>query len=508
MFILALVWLYLFIAELVKGLSQFQETLIYIIWGLFILEFLIKLIVAPRKIQFLKQNWITIIALVIPAFRMLRIFNALRILRTVRVINSTRVIRAITSGKRFFSALNEAQGPRPNPEMDVGILLAYTKQGDKDAMLAFAEQLTQDVKEELEKSTGLKWNFDVAEDFRLESDSSRSPSEFLDRASTSMAEGPYDLVTVITDVGLMSRRNNLVAALSSTVTRVIVISTRRLISTGKNQASLDLTDGTVRKNTAALYLRQAGHILGLKAAPSPAGSRIMGAKSFQRDLRNIPSFSERERKKLKQKAKKAPDRELQNGNNLETFIFHLLMTFRHPGKFFQPLLKNKALFLPLSLPGLATAAVAPSIILVFSSEIWDVGLGLTNGTAAFFAVISIMLASFYLVRVQSLFLPRKEKRIITEHLAVANSVIYFSIFLACIGLFLLVAVMALILMLYVFPPDLMQTWPTLNRPEVTLEDQLRIAVFISTIGVTTGALAGGLESRKIIQHLALFRNKV
>jgi len=116
-----------------------------------------------------------------------------------------------------------------------------------------------------------------------------------------------------------------------------------------------------------------------------------------------------------------------------------------------------------------------------------------------------MLASFYLVRVQSLFLPRKEKRVLTEHLAVANSVIYFSIFLACIGLFLMVGVMTMVILIYVFPEDLMQTWPTLNIEEILLVDKIRMSVFISTIGVTTGALAGGLESRAVIQRLALFR---
>ena len=58
--------------------------------------------------------------------------------------------------------------------------------------------------------------------------------------------------------------------------------------------------------------------------------------------------------------------------------------------------------------------------------------------------------------------------------------------------------------LYIFPEDLMQTWPTLDRPRIGLADQLRLASFISTIGVTTGALAGGFESRAVIQHLALF----
>ena len=507
MFLLALVWLYLFIAEFVKGLSSLQEILIYIIWGLFIFEFLLKVILAPRKWRYIKDNWITVVALLIPALRVLRILNALRILQSVRVINSTKIIRAITSGKRFFTALQDAQGPQPEPEMEVGVLIAYSRLENKELLTAYANQLVKDVEVELKESTGINWFFDIVDTTRLKSDSSIYPSAFLDSASLRMAEGPYDLVTVITDVGIMSRRNNLEAALSSSVTRIVVLSTRKLTSTGRNKPRRDLSDSQTRFNSARVLLHQMGHILGLEHT-SPAESRIMSNKSFTEELQKIPSFTTKEKERLKKNAKKAPDRELQHANDLETFIFHILMTFRHLKTFFKPLLKCIALLLPLSLPGLATAAVAPAIILIFTAEIWDVGLGMSNGTAYFFAIISIMLASFYLVRVQSLFLPRKEKRILTEHLAVANSVIYVSIFLACIGLFLLVGILMMIIEIYVFPPDLMQTWPTLNKPEILLEDKIRLAVFISTMGVTTGALAGGLESRTLIQHLALFRSEV
>ena len=62
MFLLALVWLYLFAKEMISGLSSFEDRLILIIWIVFIAEYLIKLIVAPRKMEFVKDNWITLIA--------------------------------------------------------------------------------------------------------------------------------------------------------------------------------------------------------------------------------------------------------------------------------------------------------------------------------------------------------------------------------------------------------------------------------------------------------------
>ncbi|MFZ0490294.1 MAG: hypothetical protein WBV11_00320 [Salegentibacter sp.] len=506
MFLFALIWLYLFVKEMISGLGWLGGVLIYVIWGLFVIEYILKLILAPRRLRFIKHNWITLLALVVPALRIFRIFNALTVLGSVQVVTTTNIIRAVTSGKRFLSALKEAQGPAPVPEMDMGIVVAYSKPKNRDALLAYVKQLKADVKKELEISTGINWTLDITDEVLLENDQPRRPSDFLDTASQRMAEGPYDLVTVVTDVGLMSRKHMLMPGLSSPVTRVMVISTRKLTTTGKGKPNLSLSEENVRLNGAALLLRLIGQIFGLKKT-SPALNTIMGARDFDRELSEVPSFNDSERKKMKKRANRAPDRELKEGNWLESFVFHLLMSFRHPRQFFIPLIKNNALFLPLSLPSLATAAFAPALILLFTAEIWDVGFGMTNSTAITFAVVSVMLASFYLVRVQSLFLPRKEKRVLTEHLAVANSVIYCSIFLACIGLFLLVVGLMLLLEIYVFPPDLMQTWPTLEVSNISFVDELRLAVFISTIGVTTGALGGGLEKRTVIQHLALFRKR-
>lgn len=495
MFLLATVWLFLFVSELISGLSVLQERIVFFIWLTFILEFVVKLTLAPRRILFLKNNWITLIALGIPALRIFRMVRAISILNSVRVINSTKIIRAITSGKRFLSSLQEAQGPLPVAELDVGILIAVSRKENKESVLSFVKQLQVDVQEELDSSSGIPWNFDLTDDLFLENDRPRSPSEFLDAATQRMSEGPYDLVVVVTDVGLVSRKKNIVPGLSSSVTRTMVISLRKLSTTGKGRSNLLFTSETIRSRGAFLFLHLLAQVFHLGTTNLPTGGK------------KKPGFTSEQKKIMQKKASKLPDRELKEGTALESLIFHILMAFRHPKEVISPLFMNGSLFLPLSLPGLATAAVAPAIILVFTAEIWDVGLGMSNATATLFALVSIMLASFYLVNVQNLFLPKKEKRILTEHLAVANTVIYLSIFLACIGLFLLVGLLMIILEFYVFPPDLMQTWPTLKTGKIGFEEKLRLAVFISTVGVTTGALAGGLEKRTVIQHLALFRSK-
>jgi hypothetical protein len=156
------------------------------------------------------------------------------------------------------------------------------------------------------------------------------------------------------------------------------------------------------------------------------------------------------------------------------------------------------------MPGLATAAVAPTLLLVFTAEIWDAGLSMAPGVLWAYALGSIVAATLYLLLVQHLFFPAQEKRVITEHLAIVNVSIFLTVLLAMLGLFLMVTALMLILIVCVFPPGLIATWPTLGHPAVALSDKLRLAAFISTLGVTTGALAGGLESRTVIRNMAFF----
>lgn len=506
MFILSLVWLYLLIVDLVKGLGEIQNIILYIIWGIFILEYLFKLYLASDAWSYIKQNWITLVALIIPAFRVLRLLNAIRILRSATFISSTNVVRSLTSGRRFLTALKETGAPQPEPEMNIGILIEYSKKQAIEEVEQFARRLILDVKPKLENATGITWSFDITDPSLLATDNPRRPSDFLDDTSLRMVEGPYDMMLVITDVALATVMNRVDAGFTSTVARIAMISTRKLVTTGRKQPMYFLKDEAVRYNAATLLLHLVGTILGLSHSKK-GRSKIMSSFEFRADRNSLPDFTPAEVAELHQKKEQLPERELRGGSGLESFIFHLLMAFRHPKQLFRPLLRNKAILLPLSLPRLVTAAVSPSFILLFTAEIWDVGLHMQNSVIIVFALLSIMGASFYLVTIQSLFLPRKEKRILTEHLAVANTTIYLSIFIACIGLFLMVGSLMLFMELYVFPGDLIQTWPTLGKPVVSLGDLIGLAAFISTVGVTTGALAGGFESRAVIRQLALFERQ-
>ena len=109
MLVLALAWLGLLIWELTWGLSPLLETAGIVIWIIFILNFAIEFSLAPRKLNYLKSNWLTAVSLIVPALR------ALRILRIVRVLSATRglrLIKVIGSLNRGTRALGKSFGRR------------------------------------------------------------------------------------------------------------------------------------------------------------------------------------------------------------------------------------------------------------------------------------------------------------------------------------------------------------------------------------------------------------
>lgn len=501
MFLLAIVWLWLFIVELVYGLAPWQQKLILGIWTAFICEFLLKLYLAPRRFRYLLKNWIAAVALLVPAFRTVRLLRAIRVLRAARITSTTRLVRALTSGRRLYQEVKEAQGPPPDPEMDVGLLVMASPTADNARLERLGAAIATPVREEMEAASGLRWNFHTAAWRQLESDDGKRPADFLDEASMSMAEGPYDMIIVITDVMLVAHERQVQAGVASPTARIAVISTRQLVVTPRGEPARELDAPQVVVNGAALLLHLVGRIAGLERDRE---SPVMRRFEFRDNRRSLPRFNAAERETLAAISDGLPERELRGEATLASLVFHVLMALRHPAQTLKPLWRNKAPLLPLSLPGLATAAVAPSFLLVFTAEIWDVGLGMSNVVATAYAIFSILGATLFLLRVQSLFLPRKKRNVLTEHLAVANTTIFLSVLLACIGLFLMVAALMLVIEMWVFPADLMQTWPTLDQPTVAFADKLRLSAFIATIGVSTGALAGGLENRAMMRHLALF----
>ena len=102
MLLLSAVWLLVVLVELLHGQSELLEYFGTAIWIVFILEFLLRFTLAPEKMPFLKLNWLTVIALVVPALRLLRGFA---LLRAARGLRGVRLVRIVGTANRSMKAL-------------------------------------------------------------------------------------------------------------------------------------------------------------------------------------------------------------------------------------------------------------------------------------------------------------------------------------------------------------------------------------------------------------------
>jgi voltage-gated potassium channel len=105
--ILGFAWLALLLRELVWGLTAPMETAVLAIWGVFVVDFLLRFAIAPAKLTFLREHWVTAVSLLLPALRVLRIVRILRVFRALRL---ARVVTGLNRGMRALGAAMSRRG--------------------------------------------------------------------------------------------------------------------------------------------------------------------------------------------------------------------------------------------------------------------------------------------------------------------------------------------------------------------------------------------------------------
>lgn len=116
--VLAFAWLAIFVAEIVWGTGPLLTALGYVIWAVFIVEFVVGFSLAPAKAPYLASNWLKALSLVLPA---LRVFRAVRVLRLASTARGLRLLRMLSSINRGMNALGESMHRR-----GFGYVLALT----------------------------------------------------------------------------------------------------------------------------------------------------------------------------------------------------------------------------------------------------------------------------------------------------------------------------------------------------------------------------------------------
>ena len=380
------------------------------------------------------------------------------------------------------------------------VLVAVTPDGDLEDLGRLADGVLRDVISVLEPATHVKWRASRGEPHRLESNDSRQASDFLREALLRLVESPADMILVITDAALVSRADEIVPGLASPEARVAVLSTRKLLTAPFGEPVRSTTDESVRWNAGTLATHLVGHLLGL----SHEDEGVMAPFSFDPARRQIPNFGRRSQDRVAEAVVRFPEREVSSRGPWGKFRIHLTAAARHRRNVVGPALISWAPLLPLSLTGITTAAVTPTFVILFTDEFWWAGLHLNAWHVWSAALVAVLVATFLVPLSQRLFFPHREKRVVTEHVALVNTAILFSMFLMSLGLFVIVTLLVLLIEFWLFPQQFIVEWFSDRGFDVGPIDHLHIAMFVSALGTLTGALAGGFHGREIIHQPSLF----
>ena len=105
MLVLSALWSLLLIIEFTRGLSPWLQTLNDLIWGAFVLQFVVEFASAPEKRVYLRKRWVTALSLALPALRLLRLVRVLRVARLAGATRGIRLARLLGSMNRGMRVL-------------------------------------------------------------------------------------------------------------------------------------------------------------------------------------------------------------------------------------------------------------------------------------------------------------------------------------------------------------------------------------------------------------------
>ena len=85
------------------GLRRTLAALVWVLWGAFVVEFLVRLAIAPRPLAYLRRSWWQILLLAIPVLSFVRLLIVARLARMGRLVSSalrgTRSARSRLGGR-------------------------------------------------------------------------------------------------------------------------------------------------------------------------------------------------------------------------------------------------------------------------------------------------------------------------------------------------------------------------------------------------------------------------
>ncbi|WP_265530166.1 hypothetical protein [Sphingomicrobium marinum] len=323
-----------------------------------------------------------------------------------------------------------------------------------------------------------------------------SPLDFLELGFAEKTERNLPFLIAVTEVDLSAKGAAYTLAYTSPVTNVAITSTRRLEPSFWGD---EADDDVVADRLSKLLLFAFGKLVNLATSTDPANA--MHAVSDVDDLDASRTLREDQWETMRtQLPREAHD--MRTSRNFAWFFAKQIA--RNVPEIGKAIANANPLTLMFKLPTMIAAALSVIVVLLFSAETWDVANAMTIGQAVLFSAVSIGAALFLLYRAFALEAVVSRQGYFTESMAVTMAATFLTLLLTILLLFAAFAFVMYVGVVSVFPPALMDNWPTTGEADSRL-DHIKLSAFLAAMGVLAGSLGGRSDSKTIVRNV-LFSN--
>ena len=317
-----------------------------------------------------------------------------------------------------------------------------------------------------------------------------APLDFLHVGMTEKIERDVHFLLIITEVDLSTTSFGSTLALSSQLTNVGILSTKRLNPTF--WGNLEDRALTVRR-LETLLLQTFSRLLNLSYSKHP--QNIMYDFTDVEDLAGMVNFTARQRQQMRDAL---PQEAHERMSRRSRWRFVLVTLVRDWKSILIAVIRANPFRLLARLPTMITAALSTIIFLFFTPDMWDVASTVELYQLILFSIIAIATATAALYRTFAFGDVLSRRRMLAESTVVTSAATIFSLLLTMALLFAIFMSFLFVGTVTIFPRQLMETWPTVD-PAVRTIDHIKLSIFVAALGVLAGSLGGRADSNRLIR---------
>lgn len=392
-------------------------------------------------------------------------------------------------------------GPAPTgaPVVEVGLLLAHAVD---DWLLGIIEAARRRVQSEL--ATALPeftWRMPLVR--RVTPPSSRvvATTQLLADGVEEREYRHWDFVVVVTTADLVSHyRSHAMGAPSRTIGAAVVSTARLFPESGTAAAEDEIVAGRL----SALILHLFGDLNSV--AHSDDADCYMFRPQLAGDLDSMCRFGAGERQALRDTLADVADARLEEragGVELGALMFYIAAVRLGWREIAAGVVEARPWEFPLRLGKLTTAAVGATIVLLFSAEVWELGLRQSGGVVTVMALSAMAVATILILARQKLLIRGAQRR--TERAAIMNFTLVTVVALGVVVTFSLLLGFAAVTIVGLFDDSLVASWaPSHEGPA----SGIGIAGFVASLGIVIGGLGATFEGNDYFRHVAYVDEEV